>query len=60
MGRKLVDFIKSSSEGRKSLTARGGCNKGGGFLEVVAFVVDDRKGIIWIPEARSRRVGGGL
>ena len=23
----LVDFVKSSSEGRKSLTVRGGCNK---------------------------------
>jgi hypothetical protein len=28
----LVDFNKSSSEGRKSLSVRGGCNKGGRFL----------------------------
>jgi hypothetical protein len=51
----LEDFDKSSSEGRKSLSVRGGCNKGGRFLEVVARVDDDRKGIIWIPEARSGR-----
>jgi hypothetical protein len=51
----LADFDKSSSEGRKSLSVKGGCNKGGRFLEVVAFVDDDRKGIIWIPEARSGR-----
>jgi hypothetical protein len=49
----LVDFIKSSSEGRKLLTVRGGCNKGGRFLEVVASVDDDQKGIIWIPKACS-------
>jgi hypothetical protein len=41
------------SKGRKSLLVRGGRNKAGRFLEVVAFVDDDRKGIIWIPEARS-------
>jgi hypothetical protein len=51
----LVDFDKISSEGRKSLSVRGGSNKGGRFLEVVASVDDDRKGIIWIPEARSGR-----
>jgi hypothetical protein len=51
----LADFDRSSSEGRKSLTVRGGCNKGGRFLEVVAFMDDNRKGIIWIPEARSGR-----
>ena len=51
----LVDFDKSSSEGRKLLSIRGGCNKGGRFLEVVALVDDDRKGIIWIPKARSGR-----
>jgi hypothetical protein len=51
----LEDFVKSSSEGRKSSSVRGGCNKAGRFLEVVAFVDDDRKGIIWIPEARSGR-----
>jgi hypothetical protein len=51
----LVDFDKSTSEGRKSLSVRGGCNKGGRFLEVVALVDDDRKGIIWIPEACSGR-----
>jgi hypothetical protein len=51
----LVDFDKSSSEGWKSLSVRGGCNKGGRFLEVVALVDGDRKGIIWIPEARSGR-----
>jgi hypothetical protein len=50
-----ADFVRSSSEGRKSLSVRGGCNKGGRFLEVVVFVDDDRKGIIWIPEARSGR-----
>ena len=49
----VVDFNKASSEGRKSLSVRGACNKGGMFLEVVALVDDDRKGIIWIPEARS-------
>jgi hypothetical protein len=51
----LADFDKISSEGRKSLSVRGGSNKGGRFLEVVASVDDDRKGIIWIPEARSGR-----
>ena len=51
----LADFDKSSSEGRKSLLVKGGCNKGGRFLEVVAFVDDDQKGIIWILEARSGR-----
>jgi hypothetical protein len=51
----LVDFDKSSSKGRKSLSVRGGCNKGGRFLEVVALVDDDQKGIIWILEARSGR-----
>jgi hypothetical protein len=51
----LEDFVRSSNEGRKSLSVRGGCNKGGRFLEVVVFVDDDRKGIIWIPEARSGR-----
>ena len=51
----LEDFVKSSSEGRKSLSVREGCNKAGRFLEVVAFVDDDRKGIIWIPKARSGR-----
>jgi hypothetical protein len=50
-----ADFVRSSSEGRKSLSVRGGCNKGGRFLEVVVFVDDERKGIIWIPEARSGR-----
>ena len=49
------DFVKSSSEGRKKLSVRGGCNKAGRFLEVVVFVDDDRKGIIWIPEACSGR-----
>jgi hypothetical protein len=33
----LVDFDKSSSDGRKSLSVRGGCNKGGRFLEVMAL-----------------------
>jgi hypothetical protein len=51
----LVDFNKSSSIDRKSLSVRGGCNKGGRFLEVVALMDDDRKGIIWIPESHSRR-----
>jgi hypothetical protein len=51
----VVDFDKASSEGRKLLSVRGGCNKGGRFLEMVACVDDDRKGIIWIPEARSGR-----
>jgi hypothetical protein len=50
-----VDFVKSSSERRKSVTVRGGCNKVGRFLEVVALVDDERKGIIWILEACSRR-----
>jgi hypothetical protein len=49
----LEDFDKSSSKGRKSLSMRGCCNKRRRFLEVVARVEDDRKGIIWIPEARS-------
>ena len=49
----LVDFVKSSGEGRKSLIVKGKCNTAGGFLEVVACVDDNRKGIIWIPEARS-------
>jgi hypothetical protein len=43
---EVVDFDKASSEGRKSLSVRGGCNKGGRFLEVVALVDDDRKGFI--------------
>ena len=51
----LVDFNKSLSEGRKSLSVRRGCNKGGRFLEMVALVDDDRKGIIRIPEAQSGR-----
>jgi hypothetical protein len=51
----LADFNKSSNEGRKLLSMRSGCNKGGRFLDVVTFVDDDWKGIIWIPEARSRR-----
>jgi hypothetical protein len=51
----LADFDKISSEGRRSLSVRGGSNKGGRFLEVVASVDDERKGIIWIPEARSGR-----
>jgi hypothetical protein len=50
----LEDFDKSSSEGRK-LSVRGGRNKGGRFLEVVARVDDDQMGIIWIPKARSRQ-----
>jgi hypothetical protein len=49
----VLDFDKSSSKGRKSLSMRGGCNKRKRFLEVVARVEDDRKGIIWIPEACS-------
>jgi hypothetical protein len=49
----LEDFVKSSSEGRKSLTVKGGCNTARRFLGVVACVDDDRKGIIWIPEAHS-------
>jgi hypothetical protein len=51
----LEDFVRSSSEGRKSLSVRGGCNKGGRFLEVVVFVDDDRKGIIWILEDHFER-----
>jgi hypothetical protein len=51
----LEDFVKSSSEGRMFLSVRGGCNEAGRFLEVAAFVDDEWKGIIWIPEARSRR-----
>jgi hypothetical protein len=51
----LGEFVRASSEGRKSLSVRGGSNKGGRFLEVVALVDDERKGIIWIPEARSGR-----
>jgi hypothetical protein len=51
----LEGFIKSSCEGRKSVSVRGGCNKVGRFLEVVAFVDDERKVTIWIPEACSRR-----
>jgi hypothetical protein len=51
----MEDFVKSSSEGRMSLLVRGGCNKAGRFLEVAAFVDDDQKGIMWIPEARSGR-----
>jgi hypothetical protein len=50
----LEDFDKSLSEGRKSLSVIKGCNKGKRFLEVVARMEDDRKGIIWIPEACSR------
>jgi hypothetical protein len=49
----LVDFDKSSCSSRKTLSVRGGSNKGGRFLEVVALVDDDRKGVIWILEARS-------
>jgi hypothetical protein len=37
----LVDFVKSSSEGRNSLTVKGGCNTAGRFLEVMACVDDD-------------------
>jgi hypothetical protein len=42
----LEDFVKSSSEGRMLLSGRGGCNKVGRFLEVAAFVDDERKGFI--------------
>jgi hypothetical protein len=49
----LEDFVQSYSKSRKSSSMRGGCNKAGRFLEVVAFVDDDWKGIIWIPEAHS-------
>jgi hypothetical protein len=51
----LVDFVKTSSEGRKSLTVKRGCNKAGRFLKVVPFMDDELKGIIWIPKARFGR-----
>ena len=49
----MEDFVKSYSEGRMSLSVKGGCNKAGRFLEVIASVDDDWKGVIWIPEAQS-------
>jgi hypothetical protein len=49
----LKGFVKSFCEGRKSVSVRGGCNKAGRILEVVVSVDDERKGTIWIPEARS-------
>jgi hypothetical protein len=42
----LEDFVKSSSEGRMSLSMRGECNKVERFLEVADFVDDKRKGFI--------------
>jgi hypothetical protein len=53
------DFAKNLCEERKSLSVSGGRNKAGRFLEVVARVDGERKGIIWIPEARSG-LGEGL
>ncbi|XP_059440244.1 uncharacterized protein LOC132172707 [Corylus avellana] len=49
------DFVKKFSEEGKSLSVSGGSNKAARFLEVVAYLEDERKGIIWIPEARSGR-----
>lgn len=49
------DFAKTFSEERKSLLVSKGRNKAGRFLEVVAHVDGERKGVIWIPEARSGR-----
>lgn len=51
----LEGFVKTFSKERKSLLMKRGSNKAGKFLEVVTFVDEDRKGIIWIPEARIGR-----
>jgi hypothetical protein len=54
-----VDFVKDFREEGKSLLVSRGGNKAGRFLEVAAFAEGGRKGgrkgIIWIPEARSGR-----
>jgi hypothetical protein len=47
------EFAKYYCEERKTLSMSGGRNKAGRFLEVVAHVDGERKGVIWIPEARS-------
>jgi hypothetical protein len=49
------EFAQSFCEDRKSLSVSRGSNKAGRFLEVVARLDGDRKGVIWIPEARSGR-----
>jgi hypothetical protein len=47
------DFAKIFCEERRSLSVSRGRNKAGRFLEVVAHVDDESKGVIWVPEARS-------
>jgi hypothetical protein len=47
------EFAKKICEERRSLSVSGGRNKAGRFLEVVAHVDGERKGVIWILEARS-------
>jgi hypothetical protein len=49
------DFAEIFCEERRSLSVSRGRNKAGRFLEVVAHVDDERKGVIWVPEARSGR-----
>jgi hypothetical protein len=50
-----VDFVRDFREEGKSILVSRGDNKAGRFLEVAASTEGGRKGIIWIPEARSGR-----
>jgi hypothetical protein len=46
-------FVKYFLEDAKALMVRGGGNKAGCFLEVVAYAEGGRKGAIWLPEGRE-------
>jgi hypothetical protein len=49
----VKDFVKYFREDVKALMVRGGGNKAGRYLEVVAFVEGGRKGAIWLPGGRE-------
>jgi hypothetical protein len=49
----VKDFVKYFREDVKALMVRGGGNKAGHYLEVVAYVEGGQKGAIWLPKGRE-------
>jgi hypothetical protein len=56
----LADFVRSSSEGRKSLSVRGGCNKGEGSWRWWFSWTTIGRGSFGFPRLVLGGVGGGL
>jgi hypothetical protein len=51
----VKDFVKSFREDSKALIVQRGGNKVGRYLEVAAYAVGGRKGLVLLPEGREGR-----